>query len=360
MASVVLLAWIVSRRFGRDTQRDRHRDRRHRPRERERLDCFERLIRGCRLGGPHERRRHGRLRGDKPRRRAGLRGACAGEPGAWRRQCLRRAAAADRVEPRGSTNPAIVVLWTAKSASGTRLVSARSNDGGKSFGQAESVPGSDASGNRGWESAAVTPSGDVVAVWLDHREVPARTAGATTGAHQHGATSQRPAADGVARAQLSQIFFARLNDPLVPARSLLASVTAARRRLRPALTGLSSRPGDTSTQGTFATSRWRNPLTADERLRRRCASAKTTGCSTGVQKTDPLSRSIRRMRSTWCGPRWFEARQVPTRPWRCSTRRRRMVSASPSASRSRRRVCRGILSSPLGLVGRSRSRGTSS
>ena len=42
---------------------------------------------------------------------------------------------------------------------------------------------------------------------------PARTAGATTGAHQHGATSQRPAADGVARAQLSQIFFARLNDP---------------------------------------------------------------------------------------------------------------------------------------------------
>ena len=82
---------------------------------------------------------------------------------------------------RGSTNPAIVVLWTAKSASGTRLVSARSTDGGKSFGQAESVPGSDASGNRGWESAAVTPNGDVVAVWLDHREVPARTAGASNG-----------------------------------------------------------------------------------------------------------------------------------------------------------------------------------
>jgi hypothetical protein len=42
---------------------------------------------------------------------------------------------------RGSTTPAIVVLWTAKSASATRLVSARSNDGGKSFGTAESVPG---------------------------------------------------------------------------------------------------------------------------------------------------------------------------------------------------------------------------
>jgi hypothetical protein len=115
---------------------------------------------------------------------------------------------------RGSADPAIVVMWTAKSPSGTRLVSARSSDGGKSFGPAASVPGSDASGNRGWESAAVTARGDVVAVWLDHREVPARTgAAATGGAHQHGAAGHRSAADGVARAQLSQIFFARLNEP---------------------------------------------------------------------------------------------------------------------------------------------------
>ncbi len=115
---------------------------------------------------------------------------------------------------RGPTTPAVVVIWTAKSASGTRLVSARSNDGGKSFGAAASVPGSDATGNRGWESAAVTAQGDVVAVWLDHREVPARTPGAATGAaHQHGAASQRSPAEGVARAQLSQIFFARLGDP---------------------------------------------------------------------------------------------------------------------------------------------------
>lgn len=113
---------------------------------------------------------------------------------------------------RGSSNPAVVVLWTAKSVSGTRLVSARSTDGGKSFAKAELVPGSDASGNRGWESAAVTPNGDVVAVWLDHREVPARPAGATAGPHQHGAASQQSAADGVARAQLSQIFFAKLNE----------------------------------------------------------------------------------------------------------------------------------------------------
>jgi hypothetical protein len=115
---------------------------------------------------------------------------------------------------RGSTTPAVLVVWTAKSASGTRLVSARSNDGGKSFGAAVSVPGGDASGNRGWESAAVTAQGDFVAVWLDHREVPARTPGAQTGeAHQHGAATQRAPAEGVARAQLSQIFFARLGEP---------------------------------------------------------------------------------------------------------------------------------------------------
>jgi hypothetical protein len=115
---------------------------------------------------------------------------------------------------RGSTPPAVVVLWTAKSASGTRLVSARSSDGGRTFGPATSVPGSDANGSRGWESAAVMPQGDVVAAWLDHREVPARTPGAATsgGAHQHGATGQRSPAAAVARAQLSQIFFARLND----------------------------------------------------------------------------------------------------------------------------------------------------
>ena len=115
---------------------------------------------------------------------------------------------------RGSTTPAVVVMWTAKSSTGTRLVSARSSDGGRSFGPAAPVPGSDATGNRGWQSAAVTPAGDVVAVWLDHREVPAMTHGAATGgAHQHGATSPRSPAERVARAQLSQIFFARLNEP---------------------------------------------------------------------------------------------------------------------------------------------------
>jgi hypothetical protein len=113
---------------------------------------------------------------------------------------------------RRAGDPALVAVWTARSSSGTRLVSARSTDGGRSFGPTTSVPGSDATGNRGWESMAINAQGDPVAVWLDHREVPARPAG--TGAssgHQHGAMQHQT--DGAARAQLSKIFFAKLNDP---------------------------------------------------------------------------------------------------------------------------------------------------
>jgi hypothetical protein len=126
--------------------------------------------------------------------------------------------------PGRTSIPSLVVLWTAKSPSGTRLVSARSADGGKSFGTPVPLPGSTAAGNRGWESAAVTARGEVVAVWLDHREAAARP-GAAAAAHQHGDTAQAavPATDGVARAQLSQIFFANLSTA-ASAHSLAAGV----------------------------------------------------------------------------------------------------------------------------------------
>jgi hypothetical protein len=113
----------------------------------------------------------------------------------------------------GAGAPGVAVMWTAKAASGTRLVTARSNDGGRSFGAAVPVPGSDAEGNRGWESMAISPKGDLVTLWLDHRGVPARPAGSTAmSGHEHGAT-EHPTGDSMARAQLSQIFFARLNEP---------------------------------------------------------------------------------------------------------------------------------------------------
>jgi len=113
---------------------------------------------------------------------------------------------------RSGADPAIVVAWTAKGSDGTRLLTARSDDGGKSFGAATNIPGSVASGNRGWEAIAVDRSGTVSIVWLDHRDA---TKASTDGApmmhdgQQH--TGHAAHTDGVARAQLSKLYFAALN-----------------------------------------------------------------------------------------------------------------------------------------------------
>ena len=124
--------------------------------------------------------------------------------------------------PRANHDPAIVVVWTARSNTGTRLFSARSDDGGRSFAAAQPVPGTDAPGNRGWESVATTRDGSVVAIWLDHRGVAASAQGMNHGEHQH-AVSGENKTDGVARAQLSKLFFARL-DARDSARALTGGV----------------------------------------------------------------------------------------------------------------------------------------
>jgi len=124
----------------------------------------------------------------------------------------------------GGSTPSIVVVWTAKAASGTALLSARSSDGGRSFGASEPVPGSDAAGNRGWESIAVdSATGRVYAVWLDHRDTAAQ-AGAAHAAHQHGAApSGASDGEGVERAQRSQLFVGALGAGL-PARGIARGV----------------------------------------------------------------------------------------------------------------------------------------
>jgi hypothetical protein len=117
--------------------------------------------------------------------------------------------------PRPGHDPSVVVVWTAKTPSGTRLWSARSSDGGKSFAAPTLVPGSDGPGNRGWESIAVRSDGKIAALWLDHREL-ASTGGTSATAghseHKHGSPSGA-SNDGTARAQLSKLFFGRLDDP---------------------------------------------------------------------------------------------------------------------------------------------------
>lgn len=114
--------------------------------------------------------------------------------------------------PRAGREPSIVVVWTSRSPEGTRLLSSRSEDGGRTFASAVPVPGSEAAGNRGWESIATDGTGHVAAVWLDHRELASGGHAMAMGANHEHAVGAEGKADAVARAQRSKIFFARLGS----------------------------------------------------------------------------------------------------------------------------------------------------
>src|SRR5262245_37701778 len=108
---------------------------------------------------------------------------------------------------------AIAVVWTAKGPNGTLLLTARSDDDGRTFAAATVVPGSDAAGNRGWESIAALPDGRIGVVWLDHRDT-LRTRSAAAPMNHEGMNHEgmshaehAAAADGAAKAQPSKLFF---------------------------------------------------------------------------------------------------------------------------------------------------------
>ena len=118
--------------------------------------------------------------------------------------------------PRVSGDPAVVIVWTARSEAGTRLFSARSTDGGRSFGPQVLVPGTDAPGNRGWESVAASGDGTLAAVWLDHRGAVAATGVSGGNSHHDHLAAGQNKTDSVARAQLSQLLFGRLDGAAAP------------------------------------------------------------------------------------------------------------------------------------------------
>jgi hypothetical protein len=123
--------------------------------------------------------------------------------------------------PQSSGAPAVVVVWTASGERGTRIVSSRSTDGGRTFSTPVPVAGTEAPGNRGWESLAVDGRGRAWALWLDHRKT---VPNASAGEHHH-EPRKTPAdsAASVARAQLSELYVSAL-DNSVPARSLVGGV----------------------------------------------------------------------------------------------------------------------------------------
>jgi hypothetical protein len=106
--------------------------------------------------------------------------------------------------------PEIVVVWTSKNDLGGTIVSARSGDGGQTFGPTAAIAGGEGPGNRGWENIAVDSTGHVHAVWLDHREL-AKSASMSHMAEHHvePADSKK---DAVATAQLSKLYTATLDD----------------------------------------------------------------------------------------------------------------------------------------------------
>jgi hypothetical protein len=121
------------------------------------------------------------------------------------------------VRSSGAADPAIVIVWTTKGGTGTRLVSSRSTDGGRSFTAAVAVPQSDAAGNRGWHNIAVDRSGRVYTIWLDHREMADHSMGAAPN-HEHSGGNDLGAAkpDGTAMAQKSKLYVGTLDGVVAP------------------------------------------------------------------------------------------------------------------------------------------------
>jgi hypothetical protein len=113
---------------------------------------------------------------------------------------------------RAGRDPEIVVVWTSKGGAGTKLLHARSLDGGRTFSRSALVPGTDAPGNRGWQSITVEPTGRVDVMWLDHRELASNTR--MEASHRDHSSSEKP--DGVAMAQKSKLFVASLDGSLPP------------------------------------------------------------------------------------------------------------------------------------------------
>lgn len=93
------------------------------------------------------------------------------------------------------------VLWTARDTA-TRIVIARSEDGGRRFGPARELQDAGAAGDRGWPALSVDRSGDVHAVWLDHRGMAGGQHGShaapdKSGLHYSGGSGDRELAKGV-------------------------------------------------------------------------------------------------------------------------------------------------------------------
>ena len=101
---------------------------------------------------------------------------------------------------RGAAAPEIAVVWTSRGAK-TEIKTARSRDGGKTFSAPVALQSPAAAGDRGWPAIALDQQARVHVIWLDHRDLAAKPAGAAP-AHNPGAPH-----DGTAMAQKSSLYY---------------------------------------------------------------------------------------------------------------------------------------------------------
>ena len=112
---------------------------------------------------------------------------------------------------RPGKTPAIVIAWMGAGKAGASLLTARSDDGGRSYGPSSAMPGSSAPGARGWQSAVANRDGNVRAFWLDHRGLAAPAAGAKEHSPEHAKAGA--ADDGTAMAQRSSLYTSVVGNP---------------------------------------------------------------------------------------------------------------------------------------------------
>ncbi len=181
-----------------------------------------------------------------------------------------------------------------------------------------------------------TRDGEVVAIWLDHRDLPLarRTQRRDV---PRGASAQRVQDRirpmGSRAPSCRSCSSADCRIPTARGHSLAASATAARPPSPPAVMAPSTRRGGTSTLATSATSRSRCLRMVAARSRLRSASATTSGSSTAVPRTVRRSPSMEHDAFTWCGRRSSRARpQRVSRRSACSTPRHGTESSSQPAS----------------------------
>ncbi len=110
---------------------------------------------------------------------------------------------------RASGPPRVTIVWGAKGRQGTKLVSAQSEDGGRSYQDSRTLADTDAPGNAAGTTPSRThPAGCSPSVWTIERSPE------TMPAAHHGGADASP--DGVAMAQKSRLYIQSLDGAVVP------------------------------------------------------------------------------------------------------------------------------------------------